>query len=327
MSFFLCLVFVISYLIMQSGDTSLSSPIPSFYIAMYKNKSHDELVQRIWDVEQETYQLRDTVYNFLEKNPAAERFFSLISQKLFSNNTPSICATSDDYEEEHRMVSYDYEPPAKFLNSELFTPDNNNILSPTMSPENSPGKSYSAAVKTKNKKVTSVEEQVFIARIAIREEAERPKRESSVILTTSDNSVFASSKLIAQVVRPIRELAGIKKVVTCDPLSGATISVNLNSKDDATKFLQSFTKLKIQKPSEYGKIRARPNFSKTELALYRKLWAEAIRRNNDLESYSWTVKNFRLIKLEQCKPWVKRSEDPKPKSRKHLDSEGACSIA
>ena len=67
---------------------------------------------------------------------------------------------------------------------------------------------------------------------------------------------------------------------------------------------QVFRKIKnIRTVKNLDQIRVRPDYSPSELALHRKLWSEAIDRNNKARAFEWTVHGLQLVKMDNPLTW------------------------
>ena len=138
-------------------------------------------------------------------------------------------------------------------------------------------------------------ELILATREALKEEHKRPDREKSVVISgiPSNFDVKLLPNHISESTDIPKESINVQTFIK----NPSMVLVKMSSKEHVT---QVFRKAKeIRKTKDLDQIRIRPDYSPSELALFRKLWSQAISLNNKANSYEWTVKGLQLVKLEK----------------------------
>lgn len=244
----------------------LTSPIPAHFLAKHDSLSKEELIQKLWEAEQENYELMDAI-NMEVKNTVKhmieEPSYFHVLKSFFDHLKPKIDEPSDS---------------------------NNN---PSSTAQKIPTSEIDPLLEDRA---------VLIARKAISEESEKPLKERSIIL----NNILApmTDKELFQFLKPIKDGAEISGKVEIIRFSNkTTVCLRFPSRDHVQKFVRTLTNLRKTNPKIYGCVKMRKDLTKSELAIHRKLWAIAIFRNNQLNSFVWSVRNLKLVKLVKPKPW------------------------
>lgn len=148
-------------------------------------------------------------------------------------------------------------------------------------------------------------------RHALRDEATRPEREQNVILKGIPDGL-KSADIVADIATnlqvPAEELTfvplGKKTPVT-------TIRIKTNSKTTASKILSKLPRMCAGDPDRFKNLTARPDYSPSELIIFRDCWKTAIEKNNAANAKNWTVVNLKLVELKDPKPWTVKPVIPK----------------
>lgn len=171
--------------------------------------------------------------------------------------------------------------------------------------------SYADAVKSNISATRS--EQILVTRQAIFEEQQRPNREKSLIVSNVpidvDGAIFVDS--LCQ-INGIPSTSITYKQLTKNIAKSTTLLIQMDTKEHALQVKRNLIKLRVKDDIKFGKIRARPFYSTSEMARYRELWQQAIELNNLAKNYQWTVRNLHLIKQTHQKPWIYKPLDNQP---------------
>lgn len=239
--------------------------------------------------------LKFQIHTLLEERNSLKKENNELQQKLSgSSNSQLEIATANNLEKIIRKVD-SVETKLKFL----ATCGNLEI----------PQKSYATVAKTK---LPSKAEKVMIVRQAIHEEKLRKLNENSIVLS---NVLTENGDTL---IKSICETAGIQTSEVTHNFIGKNnenplknMVIKMDYKEHVEQVKKAFLVLKSSDESKlYEKISMRPFYSKSELELYHQLWTEAKELNNNANSYQWTVRNLRLIKLTTPKKWINTSKLP-----------------
>jgi hypothetical protein len=264
-------------------DPSLVSPCPPYYFAMLNKLSKEEIITKLWIYEQETIQIFDIV----ENECSLKRFKKVIDSKI--------------QEFEAKFAKLNDLNNNIVPNVQPTLPDCKPVILDTPNPR----KSYSEAAKSNI--LSTKDEHVLIASTAIREESERPMRELRVVFASNELNSTNNDSIIS-----ICKAAGILKVEELNiSVKHSSTIVQFSSKEHATQVLQTFPKLRVRNPTQYGSFKVRPYYSTSELNIFRKLWAEAIRLNEELGAYVWTVRDLKLVTHTKPREWTKHISNNK----------------
>uniref|UniRef100_A0A914CT16 Uncharacterized protein n=1 Tax=Acrobeloides nanus TaxID=290746 RepID=A0A914CT16_9BILA len=170
-------------------------------------------------------------------------------------------------------------------------------------------KTFADAVKnniTSNKVIETREEQVLLTQEAIREEEGRPIRDKRCVVKNIPADADPNDILSAICIQA--QLSTNDVTMTALGKSKPTIAylISTTSKENATKIIKSISHLRHNSPDRYKTMSARPDYSATELSVFRKLWAEAFSRNNLANKMLWTVRDLKMMELKIPLDWKKK---------------------
>ena len=142
-------------------------------------------------------------------------------------------------------------------------------------------------------------ELILATREAIKEEQKRPDREKSLVSTSIPTEYDV--KLLPENISEVTDIP--TSCIKIQPFikNRSMVLVKFTSKEHVA---QVFHKIKdLRSLKNLDQIRIRPDYSPSELALYRNLWSRAIVLNNKANAYEWTVHGLQLVKLENPRAW------------------------
>ena len=75
------------------------------------------------------------------------------------------------------------------------------------------------------------------------------------------------------------------------------VLVKCDSTEKLSQILRNLRNLKTRYETSYGQLRVRPDYSLSELTLYKEFWKKAKELNDQTKLYQWTIKKLKLVKL------------------------------
>ncbi|MFH4980369.1 hypothetical protein AB6A40_007078 [Gnathostoma spinigerum] len=176
---------------------------------------------------------------------------------------------------------------------------------------NTQQRSYASVV---NSEPMSTSSKVLIYRKAMQEEATAAIREKKIVITRVPRNDLEETTAAAD--KSLVESLCSYAQVNCENVQvfrkNQVVHVEMTNKGDAVKLLKVFPKFrKISKITGIEKTAARPDYTESELEVYRKLWAECFKRNDSLGLMKWIVVGLKIVELSKPKIWQVRERSDK----------------
>uniref|UniRef100_A0A914CT14 DUF4332 domain-containing protein n=1 Tax=Acrobeloides nanus TaxID=290746 RepID=A0A914CT14_9BILA len=251
------------------------------------NGKSDQIVQQV-------SQLADKSGKFPELNDLSVKLDTIDDTikvlPIISGKSDQICASIKELTGKiEELNAYD----------EDFSSDEQNVSKPEQSQ-----RSYVHAVL---KGISQGAQQVVVQRQLKKEKVTKEQKEKNVILKNMPKNVSSDDIKEEICVKASIQKEDILKVFGLGKQDiKSTLRIITKDKETADKIIKVVSKMRKENPERYQNLSARPDYTPLELEIFRKQWGEAIKRNNELGFFQWTVRDLELAKITTQQKWNKK---------------------
>lgn len=152
---------------------------------------------------------------------------------------------------------------------------------------------------SKNRNPMTPDQQLAMQRAA-QDAHEKIKRQSNVVITKLPENRDAFKEDLKNTLN----LPAETNFLWLGPKEKPTaLLIKTSEKAIADKILKNFYLVRQVVEKNYKNVSIRPDYTSTELNVYRAKWAEVIERNNKENAYKWTVRGLSIIEIPTPRAW------------------------